>query len=94
MKPTIDEMTAHVRFLREQGGASSGYTADLLEGAAAQISASHEVIGELADDLIQHIKDHYGGTQEKYPDQRRRYERDIAPIRRARKWLSEQDGQG
>lgn len=43
-----DDVAVHVKFLRAQGGGSSGYTADLLEAVSAQ-----------RDELIAALKDSY-----------------------------------
>lgn len=51
---------------------------------------------ELADDLQSEIDARYGGMQDQYPGQMRRYQRDIEPVTRARalvaEWRAENGG--
>lgn len=47
-----------------------------------------EALKECADSLQAEIDGRYNGTQDKYPDQMRRYQRDIEPVTQARKSLA------
>jgi hypothetical protein len=50
------------------------------------------VLQECADDLAELIESEYGNTQDVYPSQRRRYERDIAPVLKARAAIAKATG--
>ena len=48
----------------------------------AIVSEPTEALQECADDLEAFLEDHYKNTKD-YPGERRRYERAIAPVRKA-----------
>jgi hypothetical protein len=52
-----------------------------------------EALGECADELEMLIEHQYGNTQDAYPSQLRRYERDIAPVRKARAAIAKTKGE-
>ena len=51
-------------------------------------AAMREALRECADDLQSEIDARYAGTQNKYPSEMRRYQRDIEPVTRARAALA------
>jgi len=53
LKRRVEEATEHVRFLRAAGGASSGYTADLIEELAACADAAEARVKVLEEALRQ-----------------------------------------
>ena len=61
--------------------------ADLIDELAGEIEALRASLKECADDLEWEIAHNYEGT-EQYPSMRRKRERDMAPVDRARKLLA------
>lgn len=51
LKRRVEEATEHVRFLRAAGGASSGYTADLIEELAARADAAETRVKVLEEQV-------------------------------------------
>lgn len=48
-----------------------------------------ELLRECSDELEAEVNAHYGGTQHDYPSEKRRYDRDMDPVIRARSALKE-----
>ena len=61
---------------------------DVLKQQADEIAALRECLRECADDLASSLIDQYGGDI-RHPVQRRRWERDMEPVERARKLLGD-----
>jgi hypothetical protein len=57
---------------------------ETMSEAAQEIELLRSLLSECADDLEAEIKDRYAGTQGIYPDERRRFDRDMEPVHRAR----------
>ena len=57
--------------------------ADALEALQAEQHELRKCLIECSDELESHVEHHYQHTTE-YPSERRRYDRDIGPVRRAR----------
>jgi hypothetical protein len=47
-----------------------------------------DMLEELANELAAWVEDHYARTQDKYPSEKRRYDRDMEPVLRARALLA------
>lgn len=56
---------------------------------AGQVERYRELLRACSDDLRAEIDDRYGGTQNHYPDQMRRYQRDISIVTEVRDVLCE-----
>ena len=46
------------------------------------LEAQRELLVELAHEVEGYVADYYAGTQDKYPGQKRRYDRDMELVRR------------
>lgn len=59
-----------------------------IEALAARVAKLEELLKECADDLSDSVEHYYEKTKD-YPSEKRRYERDIEPVIKARAALGE-----
>lgn len=69
------------------GGVDEGATDDLMAKAAAEITALRSALRECADDLAGEIDARCPPAFTAYEGERRKYDRDMAPVLRARALL-------
>ncbi len=87
-------LAAELERLRER---CEGYKGQVLTGSIeierlrARVAELVAALQECADDLEQELEHHYAGTKD-YPSERRRYERDTAPVRKARAAIAKAKG--
>jgi len=65
---------------------TNGHVPVTLADAADEIERLRAMVGELADDMASEIEGHYEGLKD-HPSMKRRYDRDMEIVRRARALL-------
>jgi hypothetical protein len=63
-------------------------TADEIERLRAERDQLREALQDCANDLKAELRDRYAGTQDIYPSERRRFDRDMEAVTAARQLLA------